>query len=186
MSDFTPYKLSFDAKGAKAAIDEIIDFNLDELSNYLQRTVRSEIFRNGNGSPKVMRLFAAALVEETKREITDDLVTLEVGIKMEGLPEDAFVRVSVVLHGNQGSGPLMTKPGQMTWGKHVIGKSASTAKTAHALPDGFNQDDKFDDILEQVVKNVENESAKYVRAFIRAVNRDVQQIDWSRFLTGGG
>ena len=184
MSDWHPNKLGFDSAGAMQMIRDVIDWNLDSLSIILQRIVMASLVAFGNGS-KIMRLFAAGVVEETNREITDSHVILEIGIKMDNLPEDGFVRVSVVLHGNQGSGPLMTKPGQMTWGKHVIGRSTSSAKTAYPLPDGFNQGEKMPDILNMVQKNVENDAKKHISDFIRNVNNDISKIDFSQFITGG-
>lgn len=184
MSDWHPNHLSFDSAGAMALIKNIIDAHLSELSDYLVRIVRGEIWLNGNGS-HLMRLYADAAVKETKREITNTNVTLEVGIKMDELPEDGFVRVSVVLHGNQAGGPLMTKPGQITWTKHVLAKHKSTAQTSYLLPDGMNQGEKMDDILKNIEENIKHESKKYVDNFIEAVNADVRRINWSAFLRGG-
>lgn len=184
MSDWHPNHLGFDSAAAMSLIKSIIDFHMDELSMFLQRVARAVIVAVGNGS-RVMRLFAAGVVEETKREISDDHALLEVGIKMDELPEDGFVRVSVVLTGNQGGGALMTKPGVSTWKKDVIGRGMSTAKTSYPLPAGFNQGSKLDGILDMVLKNVENDSQKYVNAFIRNVNNDIRKIDFSQFITGG-
>lgn len=184
MSDFTPNVLTFDSAGAMNLIRQVIDWHLDELSGFLQNIVRAAIVALGNGS-KVMRLFTAGVVEETKREITNSQVVLEVGIKMENLPEDGFVRVSVVLEGNQGSGPLVTKPGNVTWRKHVVGRGESTAKTSYPLPAGFNQGSKMDNVLNMIFQNVQNDATKHVNDFIRNINSDVSRLDFSQFLKGG-
>ena len=188
MADLKLNKLRFNSAACFALVQQIIDTHLDELSEFLVNIVRWQIWANGNGSYKYMRLLATALVEETKREITNDHITLEVGIKMEGLNERAFVLVSVVLHGNQAGGPLHEKPGIATWTKYVTMKRMPDPDNRNAnnmLPDGFNQDDKMDDILDKVEQNVLRDSNKRVDAFIAAVAHDINSMNWSAFLTGG-
>ena len=167
-----------------ALIKQVIDWHLDSLSMFLQNIVRAAIVGLGNGS-KIMRLYAAGVVEETKRSVTNSLVTLEVGIKMNKLPEDGFVRVSVVLSGNQSEGPLMTKPGQLTWGKHVIGRGMSKAKISYPLPAGFNQTDKTNEVMNMIKKNVENDANKRINDFINNVNHDLANLNFSQFIHVG-
>ena len=184
VSDWTQYKIGFDSAGCNALIKKIYNVHLDVLSEKLINIVRGDIWLNGNGSFKVMRLFTVALVEELKREIASDHILLEVGIKMDQLPEDAFVRVSVVLHGNQASGPLVTKPGVATWGKHVIGHEVhvKAGEESYDLPEGFT---KYD-VIDEIKKNVDNNIQRHINDFMNAVAADVSRINWSAFITGGG
>lgn len=181
--DLVLKQLSFDSDACMDMIHRIIDVHLDELSYYVQAIVIREVFNNGNGS-KGMRIDACAQVKETKREITDDHIKLEVGIDLEKLKsqEDLFVRVSVVLHGNLASGPLVTKPGQDTWKKYVTHKSPSTAETVWELPDGFAQIDVVGDIIDGVSQNAEKELKHYVVAFATVIAHDIQNMNWSAFL----
>ena len=176
--------LRFNSDACISMIKNIIDTYLDDLSKHLVDIVRGEIWLNGNGSYQVMRLFTAALVKETKREITDDHILLEVGIMTQDLPEDAFVRVAVVLHGNQGGGVLTTKPGQMTWSKHVISKRPSTAKSVYNLPDEFNQGEALEDIVKNIDENINAQFSKYVNSFVHNVKTALRSINLSAFLEG--
>lgn len=190
--DFIPNKLSFEVDNCLALIESIYNIYLDELSNQLIAIVQKEIWKNGNGS-RLMRLSAAAEVKETLREITKNRINLNVGIDTDELKagrEDVYVRVSVVLHGNingsrtwRDAAKLWTKPGQDTYKKHVLNKGPSTAKTMHMLPDGFVQTDVSADITTNVSKNVEQQAAKFVNQFGRNVEKALNSIDWSAFLT---
>ena len=188
--DLVLKQLSFDGDACMELIRRIIDVHLDELSYYVKAIVIREVYNNGNGS-KGMRIDACAQVKETKREIMDDHIRLEVGIDLEKLrsQEDLFVRVSVVLHGNLASGPLLTKPGQDTWKKYVTHKGLSTAKTVWMLPgegkpghQGFVQIDVVGDIINGVSENAEKELKHYVGAFATVIGHDIQKMNWSAFL----
>lgn len=182
-NDFIPNHLSFDAAACTALIKKIYDLYLNDLSAQLVAIVQKQIFDNGNGST-LMRLSAAAEVRETKREITDDEICLEVGIDTALLKrsENVYVRVMVVLHGNQADGPLMTKPGQATWSKHVLVKRLSSSITAHPLPGEFNQYDKETDIVSKVESNISKQTTKYLNAYVRNVKAALDSIDWSAFV----
>lgn len=191
MSDFTPNKLSFDVDGCMNAIRKRIDSRLNVLSEALVLIVQREIWQNGNGS-HIMRLDAIAQVKETKREITDDEITLEVGIDFDSLKqkEDLFVRVSVVLYGNMQASQwtwrdarvMYTKPGVETYGKNVTNKRVHVPEgyKPRALP-GFAQQD----VSGHISENTEKEINRYVDQFMDAVSKDVDNFDWSAFLIVG-
>lgn len=186
-SDLQLNKLSFDISGFLGLAERIYNTYLDILSEKLISVIRGEIWTNGNGS-RWMRLTATGPVKETRREITENHVVLEAGVDLDELKaksEETFVRVSVVLHGNLASGPLMTKPGQMTWKKDVSNKSKSTAKSVWLLPgegkpgaQGFVQID----ITKNLKANVEKEIRKYVEDFINNVSRALMGLNLSSFV----
>jgi len=186
-NDFIPNRLSFDVAGCMALIKNIYGLYLDDLSAKLVEIVQYEIMKNGNGS-KIMRLSAASEVKETRREITDEMIILEAGIDLDALKgsEPIFVRVSVVLHGNQAGGPLKSKPGQDTWTKHVGYKRLSPAKTVFDLPDGFNQDDVSEqietEVSKQISENASKQIDKYAKTFADNVRQALNAIDWSAFV----
>ena len=186
-NDLHMNSLSFDTTACVALLKSVYDIYLDDLSNELVRIVRDEINKNGNGSSS-MRLNAMTEVRETRREVTADEIILEAGIDLAALTgrEPVFVRVSVVLHGNQTSGKLFTKPGQQTWRKHVSWKATSTAKSVYPLPDGFNQTDKDAVIDAAVMANITTNASKRIDkhfgTFARNVNKALDMIDWSAFV----
>ena len=187
MSDLQINHLSFDTKGFMSLFLAIVNTHLDTLSQYLKNLVMGEIWLNGNGSA-IMKLTACAHVKETNRVVTSDMIELDVGIDMDGLPENIYVRISVVLHGNQGSGPLYEKPGVATWNKHVIAKGIpdpDRRNADNALPAGFNQTDKMKDIEKGISENIEHRANKYVNDFLRALEADLSRVDWSSFLIVG-
>ena len=165
----------------------ICNLLLDDLSQQLKNLVIGEIWLNGNGS-RYMRLTACAAVKETSREVTDQHIKLEVGINFDELKsksEEIFVRVSVVLHGNLGggsSGVLYTKPGQLTYKKHVTNKSMSTAKSVYQLPDEFAQGDVSIEITGLVSENVEKQANKYVSMFINGLKETLWKINIPAFV----
>lgn len=191
MSDFKLNKLMFDSVGCMNAIKDIINYRLDNLSVTLVRVISSEIQKNGNGSSE-MKSRAIWNVKETKREVTNDHVALEVGIDLDELKndEETFVCVSVVLHGNMKGSTwtwrdaqvMYTKPGVETYGKHVRDKRVHVP--AHwkprALP-GFAQQDVSREISENVEKQIEKHVGDYMDAVVRLIN----SMDWSQFLVVG-
>lgn len=185
MNDFTPNVLGFDSAGCMAQIKSIYDMYLNDLSAQLVALVQRAVFKDGNGS-KFMRLTAMTEVKETKREISDNEITLEAGIDLSSIGNDSIrVRVAVVLHGNQAGGTLMTKPGQATWRKDVKYQAMSKAASVYPLPAGFNQSDAEDDIVEYISKNIEEDLGKHVDDYLDNVARAAKAMDWSVFITGG-
>lgn len=45
----------------------------------------------------------------------------------------------VIAYGNQASGKLTSKPGQIVWDDNINGQHMSRAKSVFDLPSGFNQ-----------------------------------------------
>lgn len=182
-NDFVANHLSFDTNACLLMLERIYNLYLDDLSHDLVAIVQREIFINGNGST-LMRMSAAAEVVETKREITRDEIRLEAGIDSATLKsqENVYVRVMVVLHGNQGSGPLTTKPGQLTWNKHVLVKRMSTAQSAYPMPDEFNQTDAEADIVAHIESNISQQTNKLLNAFVRNVQGTINMLDWSAWI----
>ena len=182
-NDFHANNLSFDTNACLLMLEKIYDLFLDDLSHALVAIVQREIFLNGNGST-LMRMSAAAEVVETKREITRDEIRLEAGIDSATLKsqENVYVRVMVVLHGNQGSGPLMTKPGQLTWNKHVLVKRMSTARSAYPMPNEFNKTDKETDIVAEIESNISKQANTLLNAFVHNVQSTIDMLDWSAWI----
>ena len=194
MSDFIPNKLGFDANGCMNAINAAINRQLDVLSVSLINIIGYEIQTNGNGT-KDMRAKAVANIKETKREITNDHILLEVGIDLDSLKgdEELFVNVSVVLHGNMNGSAwtwrdaqvMYTKPGVSTYGKvnNVIADKRVHVPE-HYKPRamyGFAQQD----VSKQIEDNVEKEIDKHVEDFMNYVEKAIDNFDWSMFITGG-
>lgn len=187
-NDFHANSLSFNTVNFMDLFKKICDVYLDDLSEKLKNLVMGEIWLNGNGSYKEMRLTACAAVRETKREITNDHITLEVGIDLDDLKkvsEAIYVRVYVVLHGNQSEGRLHEKPGIATWNKHIIYKrmpNPDNRNSDNYLPDEFNQNDVSADIITKTSANVEKNADKYIKNFVDGVTNTIQRMDLSAFV----
>lgn len=191
MSDFIPNRLYFNSVGCMNEIKHIIGMQLDKLSVLMIRIISTEIQKNGNGSSK-MKSRAIQNVKETKREITNDHVTLEVGIDLDELKgdEELFVCVSVVLHGNMNGAAwtwrdaqvMYTKPGVATYGKHVTDKRVHVPShwKPRAMP-GFAQPDESRGMYENIDKEIE----KHVDDFMNNVVNAIDHMDWSVFIIGG-
>ena len=179
MSDFIPNKLSFDTVGAMDEITGAIDICLDELSGQFQEIIRKQIRENGNGSG-IMKDEAMRHVKEFSRKFSGSVIELEVGVDEDIGDERARIRTVVVLHGNQNSGPLLTKPGQATWKKHVSFRSQSTATKVYHL-DNLMQLDISGKLLENAMKEVE----KYADDFLNAIEQVVSMIDFSQYVIVG-
>lgn len=197
MSDFTPNKLGFDSAGYMSAFMKYLDIALDRLSYSVQDIMKREIMANGNGS-KVMRETACAQVQEISRKFSDGEVELIIGIdesKLSGFSDQVFTRTMVVLHGNVTSGPLMTKPGQMTWKKDVSYMSRSpsvnkdgTPRKPKMMPDSFMQFEKVKGFgaARQMLDNMFGDQMNHVISdFYGLLEQLVGNIDYSAYITGG-
>ena len=143
-----------------------------------------------------MRLDACANVRETKREITNNQILLEVGVDLEKMKakEDLYVRVSVVLYGNMGGDSwtwrdarvMYTKPGVATYGKNVTDKRVHVPKEykPRALP-GFAQANAMPSIVAAVSKNTDDQIQKHVNNFVDGLRGALNSMNWSAFITGG-
>ena len=183
MSDFTPNKLGFDTNGFINALMRIADAYMSETSDILILLFKKEIDRNGNGA-KIMKDDAKSVVREILHEVANDHITIEAGFDEEmarSMAKDFFVRVMVVIHGNQGGGRLTSKPGMSTFKKHVIGYGPSTAKTKYDLPEEFNQMDVSRGIRDNVMKDIE----KYFDVMIAKISDALTPDFFSMFITGG-
>lgn len=190
-NDLKLNRLSFDTAAFMTLFKDICNLYLDDLSEKLKNLVMGDIWINGNGSYDVMRMTACAAVKETKREITNNHILLEVGIDMDELrskSEALYVRVYVVLHGNQSEGPLHEKPGAATWNKHVISKripEPDKRNSDNYLPDEFNQEDVLLDIVGKVSENVQRDANKYVQIFIYGLQGSLRSLNLSSFVNVG-
>lgn len=197
MSDYIPNQLGFDADGYMREVESAVNMALDRLSFSVQDLMKREIMANGNGS-RIMRNTACEQVKEISREFDNGIVELVVGIDESSLGDfsrDVFVRTMVVLHGNVTDGPLMTKPGRMTWRKHVTDYHLSptenedgTPRKPYIMPDammqyemvnGFgDQRHMLDNVLEKQINHV-------IDDFYNIVCQYIYNIDSSQYITGG-
>lgn len=109
----------------------------------------------GHGSTD-MKSDAASLVNHVLREASFQRVVFDAGITDEAMgaiaAEDFFVRVMVVLHGNQAHGPIWTKPGGSTFAKGVVGPRESPAKELKPLPFFDQPGDRVRAIIDSAIK----------------------------------
>lgn len=160
-------KFGFNANACYAAMLQIADNAMTECAERMVDIMKRQIEMNGsaNGS-QLMVMSAVDQVKIILHDIVDGKIGINVGIDegaLRGASEELFVRVMVVLHGNQAGGPLYTKPGQDTYKKHVTNKGPSTAKDVYALPAGFN---KNTEIVPGVMYNTMNQILKYFNDMI--------------------
>ena len=179
MNDFIPNKLSFNVTGAMDEITTAIDICLDELSVDFQEVIRKQILENGRGSG-IMKEEAVRHVKEISRSFNGNVIELEVGVDEDAGDEQAHIRTVVVLHGNLNSGPLFTKPGQMTWRKHVSYRAQSRAKSVYHL-DNLMQTDVSGKLLANSMNDIEH----YAKAFLEAVEQVMASVDLSEYLIVG-
>lgn len=197
MSDFIPNKLGFDVNGFMREFEKYLNIALDRLSYSVQELMKHEIMSNGNGS-KEMRETACAQVHELERRIDGSEVELSVGIdesKLGGFTDQVFVRTMVVLHGNVAWGPLMTKPGHMTWKKDVSYMSLSppvnkdgTPRKPKMMPSSFMQYEKVDGFGagRKMLDNLMDNRIKHVvKDFFDVLAQLTNNMDYSQFITGG-
>lgn len=196
-SDFTPNRLGFNSSGYMNEFRRYLDLALDRLSYSVQDIMRREIMNNGNGS-RVMRSTACAQVKELERNIDGTEVELIVGIdedSLGGFTNQTFVRTMVVLHGNVTSGPLMTKPGKLTWKKDVNYMSMSpqtnkdgSPRKARLLPRKFSQFEKVDGFgaNRKMLDNMMGKQLDHViKDFYGYFDQLIGNIDYSQYITGG-
>lgn len=168
--EFKPNKLYFDTAGAIKAIQKLVEDRLGEVADTMVVIIRKEIMNNGNGST-FMRQTAANAVEKELTKSTSTEVEYEIGFNDAVMGVDElFVRIMVVMHGNQAHGRLWTKPGSLTYKKHVTGPSESSAQSTHPLPEGFNW---TEDITQHVIDNADKEIKHLFDACINQINQEI-------------
>ena len=183
MSDFVPHKLRFDSTGCMNAIMRMADAYMSQTSDILINLFKKEIDRNGNGS-SFMKDDAKKVVREILHEVAQDHITIEAGFDenmARGMATDFYVRAMVVIYGNMANGYLWTKPGVSTWKKNVTNYGPSGAKSIYMLPDGFNQFDASQGIMENAMKDIE----KYFDDMIIKINDSLTGDFFGQFITGG-
>ena len=176
---FERNKIQLDTKGCQSEIKRFIDAKMTICAEHMMRIMRRQIEDNGNGS-WFMRNTAIAQVKEILHEVTDDHISIYGGIDEAALKGAVFVRTMVVLHGNQAGGKLMSKPGQDTYGKHVVAKGESGAVTKYSLPESWN----MYDVTSGIMANVYLEVQKYFKTMLAEISAGVPAIV-SRYITGG-
>ena len=182
MSDFTPNKLGFDSRGCVNAIIRMADAYMSQTSDILINLFKLEIDRNGNGS-SFMKSDAKKVVREILHEVAQDHITIEAGFDenmAKGMATDFYVRVMVVIYGNQAGGHIKSKPGLSTFKKNVVGYGPSTAKTVYDLPQ-FDQQDASEGIRDNVLKEIE----KYFEVMLIKLDLSLDGNFFGQFITGG-
>ena len=193
-NDFIRNELSFDEKAFMNEFLTGLNLALDILSGIVQSFMKQEIMTNGNGS-RVMRETASNQVKELSRKIDGYNIELEIGIDpstLGGFNDQVYVRTMVVLHGNVAHGPLMTKPGEMTWVKDVDHMHLSpqmnedgTQRQPMIMPQGMMQYEKWKGFGadRRMYDNIFNNQINMaLRLFDRMLTSYVQTIDFSKFV----
>lgn len=155
-NDLKLNKIGFDYSGCMRELMKVADEYMTETEDVLIRLFKHEIDRNGNGS-HVMKDDAKQVVRSIVHEVLDNTINIQAGFDenmAKGMALDFYVRVMVVLYGNQAHGNISTKPGENTWKKYVTNYGPSTAKTRYAIPQ-FDQFDVSQHIVDNVMKQVE-------------------------------
>ena len=159
--------VSINAAAAKARVLLLVKDALEQVADQMGELIKREIAHNGNGSSE-MKEDATSLVKTIMKEANYEKVIVESGIDetvLAGCANDMRVRVLVVLHGNMASGPIVTKPGQMTFAKGVKGPRLSplTDMRSYRGPNPrvkhltfFEQDvDITEGAIQNIVKQIE-------------------------------
>ena len=184
MNDFIRKPLSFDSAAFMRNFTKFCEGAMEACAEKLVEIVKHEIMRIGNGDIDKMRPDAARQVKEVLREVTNDHITFGVGVdadQLQSISEELYVRVMVVIFGNQGGGRLRTKPGQDTFKKYVTAKGPSSALESYDLPDEFNQFNKRDYIASNSIKQI----ARYFKDMINAINVWIDGNFFGGYIRGG-
>ena len=187
MSDFKPNKLGFDVDRCNDMLIQMADKLMDEQADVMVNLFKRQIDYNGNGDLEYMKDDAKLVVREILHEVARDHITIHAGFDeamAKSMGIDFYVRTMVVIHGNQGGGPLHEKPGEETWKKYVMNRGMPNPdhrKADNMLPDGFNQYDVSEHIVENVMKDIE----KHFRVMLMQLQAMCDSAFWSQFITGG-
>lgn len=184
MSDFTPFKLRLSNRLNEDILD-IADTLMNRLSMLLCESIRAQIDTAGNGTSD-MQNTAKRYVKEISRKRTSTGIELMCGVDPSFANDERdFVRISVVLFGNQAGGPLHEKPGVDTWNKGVVAKGKPDPDNRNAdnmLPDGFNQYPRVEWIMENVM---EYDMKKHIEDYLNSLIAAINKLDFSNYLEVG-
>ena len=181
-SDLVLYKVGFNAEACINAIIMMADAYMSQLSDELIRIMKQQI-DGANGSGR-MKGDAKKVVREIVHEVNRNHIHIESGFDEDmahGMGLDFYVRVMVVVYGNQAGGGIVTKPGSSTWKKNVVGYGPSGAKSVYAIPQ-FNQGDASEGILQ----NTMNEIEKLFGHMLEAIEAKLTPAFFEQFITIGG
>lgn len=174
-------KIGFNSAACYAAIQKWAEGLMTGLAEKLKEVMTREIMSNGNGSPTHMRIPTVAQIKEVIHEVTDSHIRIGVGIDpaaIGALDERMRIIVGVVLYGNQGGGPIHTKPGQDTWKKYVSARGPSGADSVYSLPQFDQQDNST-----QMMDNIEKQMHIYIDEFVDTMNSWLDASFFQQFVT---
>ena len=184
---FEKNEIGFNSNDCMAAIRRICDEEMDKTADKLVEIVKNWIKYLGNGT-KAMKWAAQQSISKIVHDIGNDSITIGVGVdeinsRARSAADQFYVRAMVVIYGNQGSGPLWTKPGKQTFGKEVFGYSVHVPADheAHPLPDGFNQGSVEKYIQQNSMKEIE----KYFKDMLVAIDTRCSAAFYQGLMTGG-
>ena len=156
--EFTKNQLTFDSAGCHKAIMMMAEAYMNQTADQMIEIMRRWVDELGNGS-SIMRDDAKAAVREILHEVTSEYLNYEIGVDeamARGMSEQFFIRVMVVLHGNQTGGPIRTKPGQSTWKKDVNYRSKNkTSESSYDIPQFDWRFDVSKGVVEMTIKEIE-------------------------------
>ena len=184
MIEFVPRKIGFNAAACQNAILRAADALMSETSDILILIMKKYIDKSGNGS-EFMKSDAKKMVHEILHEVAADHINIEAGFDEAmayGMAKDFFVRVMVVIHGNQAGGNITEKPGMPTFKKNVTnyGMPDPDTRTGREIPQ-FDQYDVSEGILENTMKEIQ----KYFDVMIAKLEGVCSASFFAGFVTGG-
>lgn len=135
--------------------------------------LEKEIYMGGSGKHD-WRVEARSLMREISSKVSIDFIELKLGLQSDG-DEHMYNRVMVAMYGNQANGPLVTKPGQMTYNDDMTGKSLSRAQTSYPLPPGWNQVSDGDGMIENAHRMADMFFIPYLEAAWNSIPESVFQ-----------
>lgn len=125
--------LSIDVDGL---MDELISTAVEAMKAVEDEalTIMAEEISEGSESRTKWRQEAIGLLKEVERNVTVESIEMVFGVDLASVSGDALNRIMVALYGNQGGGPIQSKPGADVYGHDMAGKHKSTAKSKYPIP----------------------------------------------------
>lgn len=171
----------FDSAGCMRAIVARAEMYMNATATQMMEIMRVYVDKLGNGSG-AMKADAKKAIREILHEVTSEYINLEIGVDesyAKSMSEQFFVRTMVVLHGNQGSGPIHTKPGKATWKKHVNYKSVNnTSKSIYPIEQFDWRLDYSQSIIDCTMKDLE----KYFKDMLKYIADSCDEAFFAKFL----